>query len=84
MSNEEMAELRYQETMDAIGIWLDDNKGKGSRAEAIGIAKAFLTHASMAIVISLPGCDESDAQRLMKRLCARKRLSHRTGPSLVT
>ena len=68
MSQEELAQLRYRETMHAIGIWLDDNKGKGSPAEAIGIAKAFLHHASLAIALSQPGRDESDAERLMKEL----------------
>ena len=67
MTNEvEIAELRYEETIKAINIWLGGQKGKGSRAEAIGVAKAFLKQASMAIAISTPGCGESDSRRLMK------------------
>ena len=68
MSNEEIAELRYQETMDAISDWLEGQIGKGSPAEAIGIAKALLSHASFAFAMSVPGCDISDAQGLRKRL----------------
>ena len=61
-----MAQLRYEETMDAIQTWiLGQGKGTCSPAEAIGIAKAFLRHASMGFALSLPGCDESDAKPLM-------------------
>ena len=68
MSNEEMAEFRYQETMDAICDWLAGQKGKGSAAEAMGVGKAFLHHASFAIALSLPGSDVSDAERLREKL----------------
>jgi hypothetical protein len=72
MSNEEKAELRYRETMDAIGLWLRGQKKEGTvPAEALGIAKAFLTHAALAIVAaSSPGsatfseANETDAERL--------------------
>ncbi len=62
------AELRYQETMKAISSWVKDQNGKASREEILGISKAFLTHASMAITATIPGCDESDSRDLMKAL----------------
>ena len=66
-NDDELTELRYQETMKAVDRWV---RGQGKDgilpAEARGIAKAFLTHASLALVSTLPGCDESDSQRLMK------------------
>ena len=68
VSQQEMAELRYQETMDAIGIWLGGQKGKGSAAEAMGLAKAFLQQAAFAITVATPGCDVSDARLLTNRL----------------
>lgn len=60
-----IVELRYQETMKAITLWVKEQKGKGSRDEALGIAKAFLSQASIAFAVCIPGCDESDAQGLL-------------------
>ncbi len=64
----ELTELRYQETMKAIHSWVSGQDRQMSPAEARGIAKAFLTQASMALVASLPGCDASDSQRLTRYL----------------
>ena len=66
-----MTQLRYQETMAAIDLWLKGQKKEGmAPAEAMGIAKAFLTHAALAIVAASSGSaafsedDEIDAERL--------------------
>ena len=66
--NEEKAELRYRETMDALSVWLEGQAGKGSPAEAVGIVKALISHASFVIAMSVSGCDVSDAQRLRERI----------------
>ena len=57
-------ERLYQETMDAIHSWVRGQGKNGmSVAEARGVAKAFLTHASMALVSTLGG-NASDSRRL--------------------
>ncbi len=63
----ELTELRYQETMAAIHSWVTSQDRKMSPAEARGIARAFITHASMALISTLPGCDESDCRLLTQR-----------------
>ena len=66
-----MTELRYQETMEAIGLWLNGQKNESMvPAEAMGIAKAFLTQAALATVAAsadsaaFSEADETDAKRL--------------------
>ena len=60
----EMIELRYQETMEAIRLWLTSQDKKPSSEEAMGIAKAFLSQAAMGLVASMPEGDERDVRRL--------------------
>ena len=68
----ETPERRYRETMEAIHLWVKSQKSKGAPEEALGIAKAFLTHASMAIVAatsrdaSFSEADNDAAERLRK------------------
>ncbi len=67
MAENDLTELRYQETMKAIDRWVrDQGRDSISVAEARGIAKAFLAQASMAIVSTLPGCDGSDGLLLTR------------------
>ncbi len=67
MSDTEITERLFQETMNAINSWVrSQGSNKMSPAEARGIAKAFLTQASMALACTLPGCDESDSRRLVE------------------
>lgn len=79
MSDSELTELRYKETAEAIRVWVRGQKGKASSAEVRGIVQAFLEHSAAAVVSTIPGCDESDAQLLvvyffeaMKRFCEEK------------
>ena len=70
--NHEASERRYQETMQAIDLWLKGQRKAMLPAEALGIARALLTHASLAIVAATSDsttfskCDEIDADRLRK------------------
>ena len=66
-ADKEITELRYQETMAAIYSWVASQDCKMSPAEARGIARAFITHASMALISTLPGCDDSDCRLLTQR-----------------
>ena len=64
----EMADLRYEETVAAITTWLAaGQEGKRSPADALDIAKAFLSHAAMGIAMSLPRGTSADGQLLLTR-----------------
>ncbi len=57
-----------KETVEAITTWLAaGQEGKRSPADALDIAKAFLSHAAMGIAMSLPGGTASDGQLLTDR-----------------
>ncbi len=57
---------RAEETDRAITLWLKGQKGKATRDDALGIGQAFLSHASIAISMSIPGTEQFDADELLK------------------
>ena len=65
----ELASLRYKETMEAVSLWVGgQGENTVSPGEAMGIAKALMTHAALSIVAALPGCEPDDSHELIENL----------------
>ena len=62
--DEQIVKQRYLETSKAITEWLKGQKGKGTPDDALGIGKAFLTHAAMAVAMHIPDTEKHDADQL--------------------